>query len=53
MSKLSDDKLRQVIDAIFGKYDTDNSEALEDDEIFNFVNDAFKSLGRQKPVSEQ
>jgi len=53
MSKPSDDQLRQAIDAIFNKYDTDNSGTLEDTEIFNLINDAFKSLGRNKQVTQQ
>lgn len=30
MSKPTDDQLRQAIDAIFNKYDTDHSGTLED-----------------------
>ena len=51
--KPTDDQLRQAIDAIFNKYDTDKSGTLEDNEIFNLINDAFKSLGRNKEVSQQ
>lgn len=46
--KPSDEQLRQAIDAIFNKYDTDKSGTLEDNEIFNLINDAFKSLGRNR-----
>lgn len=53
MSKPSEDQLRQAIDAIFNKYDSDNSGTLEDTEIFNLINDAFKSLGRNKQVTQQ
>ena len=53
MSKPSDDQLRQAIDAIFNKYDQDQSGTLEDNEIFNLINDAFKSLGRNRAVSQQ
>ena len=53
MSKPSDDQLRQAIDAIFNKYDTDQSGTLEDNEIFNLINDAFKSLGRTRNVSKK
>jgi hypothetical protein len=48
MSKPSDDQLRMAIDAIFNKYDTDKSGTLEAEEIFNLINDAFKSLGRNR-----
>ena len=48
--KPSDDQLRQAIDAIFSKYDTDKSGTLEGNEIYNLINDAFKSLGRNRTV---
>ena len=51
--KPTDDQLRQAIDAIFNKYDTDKSGTLEDNEIFNLINDAFKSLGRNREVTQQ
>lgn len=47
-SKPSDDQLRQAIDAIFNKYDSDKSGTLEGNEIFCLINDAFKSLGRNR-----
>ena len=46
--KPTDDQLRQAIDAIFNKYDTDHSGTLEQNEIFQLINDAFKSLGRNR-----
>lgn len=51
--KPTDDQLRQAIDAIFSKYDTDKSGTLEENEVFNLINDAFKSLGRNRDVSQQ
>lgn len=51
--KPSDEQLRQAIDAIFNKYDTDKSGTLEEEEIFNLIRDAFKSLGRNREVSPQ
>ena len=51
--KPSDDQLRQAIDAIFNKYDTDKSGTLEQNEIFALINDAFKSLGRNREVTAQ
>lgn len=50
--KPSDDQLRQAIDAIFNKYDSDHSGTLEGNEIFSLINDAFKSLGRNREVSQ-
>ncbi len=51
-SKPSDDQLKQAIDGIFDKYDTDKSGTLEDGEVLTLINDAFKSLGRGKEVSQ-
>lgn len=50
-SRPSDEQLRQAIDGIFDKYDTDHSGTLEANEIFELINDAFKSLGRGKEVT--
>lgn len=52
-SKPSDDQLRQAIDAIFNKYDTDKSGTLQGNEIFLLINDAFKSLGRNRDVKSE
>lgn len=46
--KPTDEQLRQAIDAIFNKYDTDKSGTLESNEIFHLISDAFKSLGRNR-----
>jgi hypothetical protein len=51
-TKPSDDQLRQAIDGIFEKYDTDRSGTLEGKEVFNLINDAFKSLNRDKQVKQ-
>ena len=53
MSKPNDDQLKQAIDAIFNKYDTDKSGTLEGEEVFKLISDAFKSLGRSKDVEKQ
>ena len=53
ISKPSDDQLRQAIDAIFNKYDTDKSGTLQGNEIFLLINDAFKSLGRNRDVKSE
>ena len=49
-TKPTDDQLRQAIDGIFQKYDTDKSGTLEGKEVYNLINDAFKSLNKSKPV---
>ena len=48
MSKPNSEQLRQAIDSIFNKYDTDRSGTLEPNEIRILINDAFKSLGRNR-----
>jgi len=53
MSTPSDEQLRVAIDAIFNKYDTDKSGTLEGNEIFCLINDAFKSLGRNRSVKNE
>ncbi len=52
-TKPSDDQLRQAIDAIFSKYDSDKSGTLQGSEIFSLISDAFKSLGRNRQVKEE
>jgi Ca2+-binding EF-hand superfamily protein len=52
-SKPSDEQLKQAIGAIFSKYDVDKSGTLEGAEIFNLINDAFKSLGRNRDVKSE
>lgn len=47
-NKPNDDQLRQAIDSIFCKYDTDKSGTLEANEISCLISDAFKSLGRDR-----
>lgn len=44
MSKPSDDQLRQAIDAIFSKYDTDKSNTLEYPEVKKIIEDAFRNM---------
>lgn len=50
MSKPSEEQLAKATDAIFNKYDVDKSGTLEGNEIFSLINDAFKSLGRNRSV---
>ena len=52
-SKPSDDQLRQAIDAIFNIYDTDKPGTRQGNESFLLINDAFKSLGRNRDVKSE
>mgnify|MGYP000893399600 FL=1 len=48
----SDDQLRQAVDAVFGKYDTDKNGTLEAGEVFNLINDALKHMNANRQVSQ-
>lgn len=50
--KPTDGQLKAAINAIFTKYDTDHSGTLEGKEVYDLIKDAFKSLGREKEVSQ-
>lgn len=50
MSKPTDDQLRQAIDAVFTKYDTDKSNTLDLNELKGVISDAFKQLGANRSV---
>ena len=53
MSKPTDHQLRQAIDGIFDKYDSDKSGTLEQNEIFSLITDAFKGLDRNRQVTKE
>lgn len=53
MSKPSEDQLRQAIDAVFNKYDTDKSNTLDNSELKNVIRDAFGHLGANRDVTDQ
>lgn len=53
MSKPTDNQLRQAIDGIFDKYDSDKSGTLEQNEVFSLITDAFKSLDRNRQVTKE
>lgn len=53
MSDPTDEQLHHAIDTIYDKYDVDRSGTLEGDEVYNLINDAFKSLNRGREVSQQ
>ncbi len=48
----TDDQLRQAVDAVFGKYDTDKSNTLEATEVFNLINDALKHMNANRQVTQ-
>ena len=49
--KYSEEELKQAVDAVFGKYDADNSGSLDPLEVNNLINDALGHLKSQRKVS--
>jgi Ca2+-binding EF-hand superfamily protein len=47
----SDEQLRAAVDAVFSKYDTDNSQSLDANEVTNLINDALKHMKANRQVS--
>jgi len=40
----SDQQVRNAVDAVFSKYDTDKSNSLDINEVTNLINDALKHM---------
>ncbi len=49
----SDQQLREAVDAVFGKYDTDHSNSLESAEVLNLINDALNHMKANRQVTQQ
>ena len=47
----TDQQLRDAVDAVFGKYDTDNSQSLDAAEVTSLINDALKHMKSNRQVS--
>lgn len=48
----SDAQLKAAVDAVFGKYDSDNSNTLDGNEVFNLINDALKHMNANRQVTQ-
>jgi Ca2+-binding EF-hand superfamily protein len=48
----SDQQLREAVDAVFHKYDTDNSNSLESGEVLSLINDALNHLKANRQVTQ-
>ena len=48
----TDDQIRQAVDAVFAKYDKDNSGSLDKKETFNLINDALAQMNSGRQVSQ-
>lgn len=41
----TDQQLREAVDAVFGQFDKDNSQSLDQQEVFNLIQAALQKLG--------
>ena len=48
----SDQQLREAVDAVFGKYDTDKSNSLDANEVYNLINDALAHMKSNRKVTQ-
>ena len=49
----NDQQLRDAVDAVFKKYDSDNSGTLESTEVFNLINDALAHMNAKRTISKE
>ena len=52
MNKISLDKLEQIVEAVFAKYDTNNNGLLEFHEIRKMLEESFQKINRWRKVHE-
>jgi Ca2+-binding EF-hand superfamily protein len=48
----NEEQLRAAVDAVFSKYDTDGSQSLDANEVFNLINDALAHMKANRKVSQ-
>ena len=48
----SDQQLRDAVDAVFNKYDTDKSNSLDANEVYNLINDALTHMKSNRKVTQ-
>ena len=53
MANLSDNQLKTYIDEIFDRYDADRSGNLDANELANFFNDLFRTIGNPTVITQQ
>ena len=49
----TDQQLRDAVDAVFSKFDKDNSNSLDANEVANLINEALKHMNAGRQVSQQ
>jgi Ca2+-binding EF-hand superfamily protein len=49
----TDQQLRDAVDAVFSKYDKDNSQSLDQNEVYSLICDAMKHMNAGNPPSKQ
>lgn len=52
MSGYSDAQLKAAVDAVFSKYDTDNSNSLDGTEVHSLINDALGHMNANRQVTQ-
>lgn len=48
----TDQQLREAVDAVFEKFDTDGSHTLDRNEVCNLINAALKQMGAGRQASQ-
>ena len=48
----TDQQLRDAVDAVFGQFDKDGSNCLDQNEVYNLINAAMSHMGEGKQVSQ-
>ena len=49
---VTDEQLRNAVDAVFAKYDTDNSQSLDSTEVFNLITDALAHMKSSRQITQ-
>ena len=49
----SDQQLREAVDAVFDKFDTDGSQTLDRGEVLNLINAALTHMGAGRQASKE
>jgi Ca2+-binding EF-hand superfamily protein len=48
----NEQQIKSAVEAVFSKYDKDNSQSLDASEVFNLINDALTHMQSKRQVTE-
>ena len=48
----NEEQLKKAVDAVFDKYDTDKSNSLDSNEVYNLINDALTHMKSNRKVTQ-